>query len=110
MRKEACKTRKFQCKMEEGSPGNRRKTVKKSAAGMIQVEIKGKTCVFTSSCTAEGRGLGAFYVRVMCGSRVGGIYFRVMFVSCSCLYMDISVSVTCNLRIVSVQGRAKTGH
>jgi hypothetical protein len=47
--------------MEEGSPENRRETAKKDAAGMIQVEIKGKTCVLTPSCIVEGRLLGAFY-------------------------------------------------
>ena len=34
---------------------------KKGAAGMIQAEIKGKTCVLTPSCIVEGCVLGAFY-------------------------------------------------
>jgi hypothetical protein len=46
---------------------------------MIQAEIKGKTCVFTSSCTAKGRGLGGFYgqiyVWITCGR--GLIPYRV---------------------------------
>ena len=48
--------------VDRGSSGeNRRETAKKDAAVMIQGEIKGKPCVFTSSCMAKGRGLGGFY-------------------------------------------------